>query len=156
LAFANTFHVDADSPDAEAEKAGGADTFQARVDALNAKIEKAARRYTRGDDDVVVKLLEGLDKEIDALAAQYPKKKAKWMPGVRKLAAYVLLAATYRSQNELEKSGKYEALVKKPFKAIGQDVDLDEFLRLVLQDFGAEIPHPPTLEPEDSGPRDKD
>lgn len=155
FAFANTFNAHADSPDAKAA-VGGADTFQARLDALNAKIEKAAGGYTRGKYDGVVKLLEGLDREIDALASQYPKKRSKWMPGILKSGVYCLLAATYKEQKDLEKSGKYEALVKKPFKAVGHDLDFDEYLRLVLQDFGARIPHPPIGGGlEDFGPRDK-
>ena len=156
FAFANTFHAHADCPDAKAEKPGGANTFQARADAINARIKKAAGRYTRGENDGVVKLLEGLDKELDALAAQYPKERSKLMPGVLKSAVYCLLAATYKQQKEFEKSGKYEALVKKPFKAIGHDLDFDEYLGLVLQDFGPKGLLKSEVQIKDLGPRDKD
>jgi hypothetical protein len=142
---------------AEVEKEGEkkpapADTFQSRADALNARIEKAAVQYTHLEYDGAITLLTGFHKEIDALAEQYPKKNAEWMPGVQKTIVWALLAATYKEQNKLKESARYEALFRKQFGDLGKDVDFDEFLSVVTRPFEPEI----RMEIEDFGPRDKD
>ena len=111
-----------DSSDAVAEKA----TFQVRVNAISAKIDKAAHGYERGKYDNAVRLLEGLNKEIDAVSAQYPKEMSKWMLKVNKSGVYCLLAASYKAQNEPEKSAKYEALFENEFLPLSFDLDLAE------------------------------
>ena len=105
--------------------------FQVRVRAISAKIRKATREYERGDHNVVVRLLEELDKEIDALSVLHPTRKSKWMPGVKKSIVHCLLAASYGKQNEPEKSAKYEALFKEPFRTSGKDVNVERFLRSI-------------------------
>ena len=68
-----------------------------------------------------------------------------------------LLAATYREQNELQQSHKYEALFTKPYQNLGIDVDLDEFLRLVLgQDSKPEFGIGPTITIDELGTSKKD
>jgi len=103
-----------------------ADAMPKSIRAIDAKIDEAGHRYVMAQYAEVVALLDGLDKEIDALVAQHGKKVAEWMPTARKAIVYAMLAASHKKQSE-----RYEALYNKGW---GKVVRIDEFLRDFLRD----------------------
>ncbi len=106
-------------------------TLSKSVKAIEAKIDKASGHYCNAQYAEVVNLLDGVDKEIDALVAKHGNKVGEWMPTARKAIVYAMLAASHKKQSE-----RFEALYDKGW---GKVVGMDEFLSGVLRDMKPQI-----------------
>jgi hypothetical protein len=101
------------------------------MQAIEAKIDSAARHYLNAAYAEAVDVLSGVDKEIDALVAKHPQAVAKWYPSVQKALVYAILAESHERQ-----SAHYKALYNKGY---GKTVPMDSTLRIIERDKPQEL-----------------